>query len=405
MAMIAALSLSIFSCAQDGQDVETAEASVGVGLPVPSFIAEVKAINQSNVACRLLIDGSEYPISYSSGRWSTSVPLNSEQSYYVELLWNEEYRGNTLTLARYADWVYVDGGSVDLNLSLSSYDTNSYDDDADSVSNLEERSSGTNPFLTGTVEESAIVHIPRVPSGGSVPTLDGAIGTNEWRYAVSSTKTGAALRIDNRMFVNDGGSDLSSGQPQSRWSAIHDGQYLYLLVMADDNGSRTHDSADSWDDENLNIYLDGEYSHTTDYNADGRNNDFHLLIPLLARDGSRNSSDASNSRFTLGSRSASLSSTHFQFSNGVASSGVSGFYGNAMDVYEFRISLSSLDTGPGERFGMDVHLDDDDDGGDRDSKWAWYLNGSGDTDLGDVDNDVDLSFQRTSVFAEIALEL
>ena len=41
-------------------------------------------------------------------------------------------------------------------------------------------------------------------------------------------------------------------------------------------------------------------------------------------------------------------------------------------IYEISVSLSSLGLSPEERFGLDVQINNDDDGGDRDSKWAWF---------------------------------
>jgi hypothetical protein len=49
-----------------------------------------------------------------------------------------------------------------------------------------------------------------------------------------------------------------------------------------------------------------------------------------------------------------------------------GKRGFAMDIYEFKLNLSQSQLKVGELFGLDIHIDDDDNGNDRDSKWGWF---------------------------------
>jgi len=46
--------------------------------------------------------------------------------------------------------------------------------------------------------------------------------------------------------------------------------------------------------------------------------------------------------------------------------------GQNRSIYEIEVNMASIGLNLQERFGMDVQIHDDDDGGDRDSKWGWF---------------------------------
>ena len=394
--MVAGLAL-LSACG--GTDEASGQASSAkVSLFLPAFIAEVRAVNPAALTPTLTVDGSQVSMTQNGEVWQATVAVSPNTSHSINLRWQELYRGRQLILGEYSEDISVGDAAQSFNIDSTAYDTAGFDLDGDGVSNLAERDTGTNPFLDNTLAASVDVSIPRLAEGRAAPTLDGRLSSGEWRYAVTADTSGSALLINNLMFEEFGGADLANGVPQSRWSAIHDGEYLYLLVVADDNGIRRFDSVNAWDDDNLNVYLDGQYSHTTSYNVDGAQNDFHLLIPMLTGNGEPNSSANDNSRFELGVNSAPITGLDFSFANRTESSGEQGARGNPMDVYEFRIALSALDTAAGERLGIDLHLDDDDNGGDRDSKWAWF-HPSGFSQLTN-----DFTYQNPTYMAAAALE-
>ena len=406
-----ALSLSISAlalqtaCAPQDETDSAQEANLSV--PLPAFIADVRAVDTSAVTPSLQVDGTTYSMSRSGNTWQAKVTVPKDSTHDISLSWSELYEGRELPLGEYSGSVTV--GSSDRSFAIDStdYDASGFDLDGDGSSNLAERRAGTNPYLDDAIVDSVDVVVPRIGINSNLPTLDGRVNTtaDEWADAVQIDTSGALLEIDNRMFEEEG-ADLEDGQPKSRWAALHDGTYLYLLVLADDNGNRQHDSIDAWEDDNLNVYLDGGYSHTSTYNADGARNDFHFLTPLLTSGGFANDSDDSGSRrfiFGINSTVIGIDSTvvgvnGFDFSNGIGSSGEQGVRGNPMDVYEFRVPLSQLDTLPGGRFGIDIHLDDDDNGGIRDVKWAWF-HPSGSDQLNN-----DNTYQNPSYMAAAALE-
>ncbi|MDO6460228.1 sugar-binding protein [Granulosicoccaceae sp. 1_MG-2023] len=381
------------------------QAGAELRVSVPAFISSVRSVDLSALTATLELNGESRTMTRSGDVWSTTVSVAANSTHTLSLSWSETVRGRALPLGQYSTSVSVGESAQTVVIASEDYNSEGFDLDGDGVSNLQERALSTNPFLDNTLAGAVDVVIPRLPEDSAAPTLDGRIASSEWRYAVTADSSGASLLINNLMFEEDQGADQADGVPKSRWSAIHDGTYLYLLVVADDNGTRRYDSDDAWDDDNLNIYLDGGYSHTSSYNADGQDNDIHLLIPLLNESGAPN--DSSNSgRFHTGVNSStefntSGSKPDFAFSNAKESSGEQGARGNQMDVYEFRISLDRLGISGGGQLGIDLHLDDDDNGGERDSKWAWF-HPSGSASDSSLTNDN--TYSNPTFMARAALE-
>ncbi|MBX2824040.1 MAG: CBM9 family sugar-binding protein, partial [Gammaproteobacteria bacterium] len=79
-----------------------------------------------------------------------------------------------------------------------------------------------------------------------------------------------------------------------------------------------------------------------------------------------------NRRITAGFGSAPLPQT-VEFSVGLGTGPLS--FRNAstrQDVYEVRIPIADLGITIGQPFGIEMQLDDDDDGDTRDAKWGWF---------------------------------
>jgi RHS repeat-associated protein len=263
----AALPLTLLAlgagCAPAGDETQSA-AEATIAVPLPAFITDVRAVDKDAVTPLLTIDGTTYSMSRSGDSWSATASVSKNASHSINLSWTELYNGRDLPLGEYSGEVSVGGSAQSVNIDSSDYNFASFDLDGDGSSNLEERRAGTNPYLDNTVASSVDVIIPRIGSSSSAPTLDGRVNLSagEWSDAVRLDTDGAIMRINNLMFEEEG-ADLANGRPYSRWSAMHDGTYLYLLVLADDNGNRQYDSSDAWDDDDVDIYLDGGYSHTS----------------------------------------------------------------------------------------------------------------------------------------------
>lgn len=238
------------------------------------------------------------------------------------------------------------------------------------------------------------VVIPRI-SQSDAPQIDGfgvTLGDNsrftgEWAQAIQSDDSGAMLKIDNLMV--DTNAETLSDVPHRRWAAMHDGEFLYVVVIVDDDGQRERDSGDDlYDDDSLELYLDGDNSKSSEFGGD----DFHRLFPLREA-GAGASKVGVTSGDAPGINSTSIPvSIDFATGPGIGPDGVrrANF---EQDVYELRILLESAGISSDAPFGFELQVNDDDDGQERDSKWGWKHPARTDVD---VDNTyLDPSFMGT----------
>jgi hypothetical protein len=160
---------------------------------------------------------------------------------------------------------------------------------------------------------------------------------NVWQGASSyQLRNVAAGRID-------GSRDLAA-----LWQASWDQRNLYLRVGVEDDTFRK-DSATPWEDDAIEIYIDGDGSFNSQY--DGRN-DFHFIF------------DGGSDKVAVGRNTPPLNSIPMNH----RMIRVNGGY-----ILEVTLPWQALrvQPRPGMRFGLDVHVDDDDDGNGRDGKLAW----------------------------------
>ena len=66
------------------------------------------------------------------------------------------------------------------------------------------------------------------------------------------------------------------------------------------------------------------------------------------------------------------SSTSDPLVSGSSPSGLGIFYRTGRNTVEISINLESAGIEIGKPFGFDVHINEDDNGGDRDAKWGWF---------------------------------
>lgn len=188
-----------------------------------------------------------------------------------------------------------------------------------------------------------------VPYVADRPDTDGKIAKDEWIRAVN------ASTVNYETNTNDIDNLLLSPVPRyqdgagySEWWALHDGTNLYLRVrVTNDNFSAIiFDSEMPWHDDSVELYIDGDNSKGESY--DGIN-DFQVFV----------SADNSILPYIAGTSAPGLRIFH-------RSSG-----GHHYDI-EVAINLESAGIVIGKPFGFDVHINEDDNGGDRDAKWGWF---------------------------------
>ena len=218
-------------------------------------------------------------------------------------------------------------------------------------------------------QEGAMVIIPRT---NRPPTLDGVFQWSEWRQAQRCDNLGNYLTISHLLRDENGDeAEERFSWWNSNWRAMHDGTYLYILASVRNEPfyERFSDSADAWHDDGIEIYLDTGNEKSTTYDS----NDYQKVYTYAGSS-------------ATGSSSANSMQTSFATNRNFSNSDVTWSY------YEIRIKMSSVGLPIGQRFGFDIHINDDDDGGDRDTKWGWYA------PTGD-----DSSWQNPSLFGQAIL--
>ncbi|HPY39693.1 MAG TPA: sugar-binding protein, partial [Thiolinea sp.] len=130
------------------------------------------------------------------------------------------------------------------------------------------------------------------------------------------------------------------------WQASWDAKRLYLRIAVADDQMKL-DSPNPWDDDSLEIFLDADASQLRQY--DGRN-DLHIFYRWKDRE------------ISFGKNSARTKVDY-------RSQYIDGRY-----VLDLAFDWDSLQVSPrpGHRIGIDVHVNDDDDGGPRDGKLSWF---------------------------------
>ncbi len=437
-------SLLLGACQSEfASDTENAP---NLSLSPPNKVVQVRAVDLNQVRPVVRLNENTFIVMQSNGdsQWNGTIQVQANAQYNVEVEWIETIGNRELPLAQWSDSVFVQDTGLTLNINTQNYNYN-LDTDGDSVSNLDERQNNTDPFnapsdsgsdnqttdnntsdnnansnsnntdtsadnSAGNTENNGTngssnnvllapsqVIIPRI-ANNSAPVIDGigaelnnaGILVNEWANATQTDGNGNALTLSNLMI--DVEADSDNGSALRSWAAMHDGEYLYVLLLSDDVGARKSDSQQSWNDDSVELFIDGDNSKLPTW---GDADDYHVLMPLLKL----NSSDANNhtdGRFAYGPGSPTTG-IEFEFATGpgVGPDGIRVKKWE-QDVYEIRIKLSSIGVVPGVPFGFELQLNDDDNGGPRDSKWGWFhpaRNGQ----------DTDTSYLNPSVMGTIEL--
>ena len=191
-------------------------------------------------------------------------------------------------------------------------------------------------FTTGSpVSSDAVISTAAAP-----PVIDGSID-GMWSGVSAYTLT----HVPSGTVSND--TDLSGN-----WRATWDSSKLYFLVQVNDESLR-RDSTNAWDDDSVEIYIDADNSGGTTY--DGVN-DYQYIFRY-------NDAGAVH----IGTNSASnITGINFIIT------AVTGGY-----VFEASIPWTTLGVSPtaNSLMGLDVHVNDDDDGSGRDGKKSWFTTG------------------------------
>ena len=158
-------------------------------------------------------------------------------------------------------------------------------------------------------------------------------------------KNNAAMRLSNVV----GGNIGSGGDLSATWQTHWDDNFLYVRVDAIDD-KFIRDSLRPWSDDSIELYIDADGSRS--HKFDGRN-DFHMIYRW--KDSSVNFSKSSPNR-----RKTGVKQTMTRTDRGYS--------------LETAIPWKTLGVKPiaGQVIGIDVQINDDDNGKERDGKLAWH---------------------------------
>ncbi|MEH0153127.1 sugar-binding protein [Limibacter armeniacum] len=285
-------------------NITATDASAAEGGNTGTFVISTSSIAQ-NITVNYSVGGtassSDYSSSPSLSGSVTLTPSNPSQTITITPSDDAEFEGaETLQITLLSGSGYQLGGSTSATVTIAD-----------------------NDFPPCTA--------PIIGYASTTPAIDQSI-ESVWGSAPSKNISNTTI----------GGTP---GDYSGQWRALYDNNNLYVLVEVGD-ATRTNDSgANWWNDDVVEIFIDGDNSKGTSY--DGLN-DFQLAFRW---------NDAS---VNVGGNSVQ-NTTGISFSMYASGSGY---------VLEAAIPWSTIGTTPniGTAIGFDVAVDDDDNGGDRDAQ-------------------------------------
>ncbi|NND91974.1 MAG: hypothetical protein HKN42_14030 [Granulosicoccus sp.] len=419
-AIVCTLACTLLVACSNDDNVITLDANPSVSIALPQMLLDSEVIVQENLRPQIrLSTGAIVHLDKAEGNsWSGIVNVTPGSAFTATISWMEWLNGRELELATLTQEMEVAADGTITRSDSAGYST-AMDEDNDGKSNFSERENQSDPFQAENqstvnssadavidqpsgpvmqteadsttsattdaainpptdaipVEQAAIADlvVPRIATN-AVPIIDGRgvseLGPDgellgEWAAAIQVDNSGAPLLIDKLILSPD--TDEDAGSPRRRWAAAHDSQYLYVLVLVDDDGDRHRDSDKALNmDDSIELFIDGDNSKSGSYDS----NDFSRIIPLQLA-GADKQSATSGDLAGPNSSDAPLSLS-FATGPGIGPDGlIRPRY--EQDVYEIRIELKSAGINLDEPFGFELQVNDDDQGGSRNSRWAWKL--------------------------------
>lgn len=362
--------------------------ATAISLPAPHLL-QGRAIIQDALQAEMTVNGRSAIAQRNGDSWSASFNVLPGENLMFSLVWYQVYIGNVGLALATLDETYPSisqGSSIQIDDSRYVTSGAGLDLDNDGISNLAELDGDSNPFdaaspgqgdtvngrsatVTAGHAEAGLsawngaelalpVEIPRI-AATRAPVIDGLYDA-VWDDAGYVDTSGALLSIDN--LVSGGVADhrRSDQDTEFRWGAMHDGSNLYLFVLGEATlaATPTNDSqvppGTLQDDDSLELFFAGDDSRVAGHDSIGAT---HVVIALLDQEGNTIGRVQNGDNASVG-LPAGLS-----FFNCLCA---------PQHTWEVSIPLASLGIQPGKVFGLELQINDDIDGGDRDAKWAWF---------------------------------
>jgi len=405
-----ALLLILSACVESRSTVDVnqnGEASISV--KAPSFL-NTRAIDFATLRPTLTINNDLVEITRQNDIWvgSTTVPVNSAVVVLVE--WYEELdNGERLLLASaFNNQVQNITGTRIFQVGDDSYVTSGarfgpFDPDGDGIDNLKEREEDIDPLVANVDPNGLVPADVQIFAHNESTEINGRIDqTTFWSNAVYEDVDRELLYINN-MIRDDSEGIAGDPEPDYQWAAIHNEEYLTIFVFGKRrNGSTIRINGDSGDeyhkDDSLEIYWDGNLS-ASPFEYDGVD-DMLINIPLtmgVAPYDENNSGDI-RKRVFRGNNVKDEFIFDVEDENNVEFA--TCFCDGERVTWEVRINLATAKIPVGKTFGFEIQINRDDDGGDRDSKWAWEKAG---LQPGDAPDAADVTWRYPSYMGKALL--
>lgn len=323
-------------------------------LSIPERLKVAREVDLNALFAIITVNGGEPQRWQESTPFTTTFTVNKGDMLNMEIRWYETLQDSSELLLATNTVSQIINGNTSLVVDESDYREN-YDDDSDGFFNLVERTLGSNPYD----ENSTPLNLPDVRIRQidplNAPQIDG-LYDQSWNNATFGDVNGDPLSIDNLMIGQ--GALRPDGDAEMRWFAMHDNVYLYVFVLGEnvDMATPHRDSSEVWHDDTLSIFIDGDGSKLQTY--DGID-DRQIMTPLMPNPTNLTSNSI---LFVVGSNSAPV--PPFEFATCLCLIG--------QHTWELRLKLSDFGIVKNRVFGLDLQLDLDHDGGDRDAKWGWF---------------------------------
>ncbi len=300
-------------------------------------------------------NGPTYVVNWAGDNTGTELNISTASITFQHPEGNQSF-----TISANVDWTIAVSEGAESWLDLS---TSSGTDDAEVTVSVPKNDGGTrSATLTiagGGLTRSIVVtqydkpYYPPIYKTPTAPSIDGD-AEGLWEKAPVDS-----LKHVNKGTVTDE-TDLSAA-----WQALWDDDNLYFFVSVRDD-DKQHDDTDWHQDDGIEIYIDADHSSSTSYDE----NDFQFSVtwddttPILAEQ-----------------KYGAVTGAAMQIKN-------------TADGYMVELSLpwSLLGIAPanGHSMGLDIQVNDDDGGGAREGKRAWYAT-------------ADESWKNPSLFGDIQL--
>jgi hypothetical protein len=355
-ALLACLMLA--GCTDSQTHSANSENASSVSLSIPVNLASARAVDLNNVYAEVDVEGFPIRTFTQQDQISTNFTIPDARLVRATVRWLETLPDGTALLLAAGRIEQQISGSTELTVDEYITEGIEFDADMDGFSNLSERRANSDPLdiddlpVAGSDIDVRIGFV----DPADAPQIDGFYDAIYTSNAQFRDDEGELLLIHNLMI--DQGALRADGDTEFRWFAMHDDQFLYIFVFGESVALATpfRDSGPAWQDDSIDIFVDADNSKGSTY--DGIN-DRHFIIPLLT--GVEDTSGPNTTYLEAGPNSASLPS--IQFATCVC--------GTGQHTWEVALPLGAFGITRDTPFGFEVQINEDNDGGARDAKWAW----------------------------------